>query len=69
VRSTSGPGDDESMYTHTHIEPRLDSPFSALIFVDVDLESNIPDSLPRDEEAFASNHSPRDILVVVEITI
>jgi hypothetical protein len=33
------------------------------------LESNVPDSLPRNEEAFASNHPLRDILVVTEITI
>ena len=72
VRSTSGPGDYESMYINTYIYmSQIGRAFLGprTVFVSIELESNVPDSMLRDEEAFASNHPLRDILVVAEITI
>jgi hypothetical protein len=40
-----------------------------IVFISVELESNVPDRIPRDEETFASNHPLRDILVVAEIIV
>lgn len=58
------------MHIHTHMGQIGCASLSPhTVFVSVELESNVPDSIPRDEEAFASNHPLRDILVVAEITI